>query len=122
MPPSKSARQRPRSETRRPVEPGYDLSVFINCPFDDGHRPLFHASIFAVCDCGYAPRCALKVLPPHAGAPARQLVAGCADCCNRLLVMPALQAMVLEAEHRYQKYRSDTNQRASRNSPSSNRM
>ena len=30
--------------------------------------------------------------------------------------------MVLETEHRYQKYRSDTNQRASRNSPSSNRM
>ena len=61
MPRSKNAQRRLPRGTRRPVEPSYDLSVFINCPFDSGHRPLFLASIFAVSDCGYAPRCALEV-------------------------------------------------------------
>lgn len=43
------------------VLPAYDLSVFLNCPFDDGYRSLFHAAIFAVFDCGFLPRCALEI-------------------------------------------------------------
>jgi hypothetical protein len=39
----------------------YDRSVFINCPFDDRYRPLFHAIVFAVHDCGFLARCALEV-------------------------------------------------------------
>jgi hypothetical protein len=36
-------------------------SVFINCPFDQRYRPLFHAAVFTVVDCGFVPRCALEV-------------------------------------------------------------
>jgi len=36
----------------------YQRNVFINCPFDDGYKPLFQAIIFAVQACGFAPRCA----------------------------------------------------------------
>lgn len=39
----------------------YDESVFINCPFDDGYRPLFRATVFTVYDCGFDPCCALEV-------------------------------------------------------------
>lgn len=39
----------------------YDLSVFINCPFDSVYRPLFEAVVFAVYDCGFYPRAALEV-------------------------------------------------------------
>lgn len=35
--------------------------VFINCPFDPQYRPLLHALIFAVHDCGFRPRSALEV-------------------------------------------------------------
>lgn len=35
--------------------------VFVNCPFDDGYRPLFHAIVFAIHDCGYAVRSALEI-------------------------------------------------------------
>ena len=41
--------------------PGYDNSVFVNCPFDSAYRPLFEAVVFAVYDCGFYPRCALEV-------------------------------------------------------------
>jgi len=41
--------------------PDYDNSVFINCPFDDGYKPLFRATVFTVYDCGFNPRCALEV-------------------------------------------------------------
>lgn len=41
--------------------PGYDSSVFVNCPFDSAYRPLFEAVVFAVYDCGFYPRCALEV-------------------------------------------------------------
>jgi hypothetical protein len=41
--------------------PDYGRCVFINCPFDDGYKDLFEATIFAVFDCGYIPRCALEV-------------------------------------------------------------
>jgi hypothetical protein len=32
--------------------------VFINCPFDDGYKPLFNALIFVIYDLGFAARCA----------------------------------------------------------------
>ncbi len=34
--------------------------VFINCPFDDAYRPMFHAIVFAVIRSGFRPRCALE--------------------------------------------------------------
>lgn len=40
--------------------PGYDDFVFINCPFDDAYQKLFRATVFAVADCGFVPRCALE--------------------------------------------------------------
>jgi hypothetical protein len=49
---------------RRGGESDYDLSVFINCPFDEGYRPLFHALIFAVSDCGDIPHCSFEVTIP----------------------------------------------------------
>ena len=39
----------------------YDRSVFLNVPFDDRYRPLFHALLFAVHDCGFRARCALEL-------------------------------------------------------------
>jgi hypothetical protein len=36
----------------------YADSVFINCPFDPEYRPIFHALVFAVHDCGYFAHCA----------------------------------------------------------------
>lgn len=38
----------------------YDLSVFVNCPFDAGYRPLFDAILFTLLDLGFEPRCALE--------------------------------------------------------------
>lgn len=35
--------------------------VFVNCPFDDGYRPLFRAVAYAIHDCGYAVRSALEL-------------------------------------------------------------
>jgi hypothetical protein len=43
---------------RRPKR--YDVSVFLNCPFDDGYRPLLHAALFAIQDCGFIARTALE--------------------------------------------------------------
>ena len=39
----------------------YDLSVFINCPFDEGYKRLFEAIIFTVQIAGFKPRCAREV-------------------------------------------------------------
>jgi hypothetical protein len=39
----------------------YDLSVFINCPFDPVYQKLFNSIIFAVHDCGYIARSALEI-------------------------------------------------------------
>lgn len=44
----------------------YDISVFINCPFDEEYRPIFEALVFAVFDCGFVARCALEF--PGSGA------------------------------------------------------
>jgi hypothetical protein len=38
----------------------YSQNVFINCPFDQKHKPLFRAMVFAVFDCGFIARCALE--------------------------------------------------------------
>ncbi len=43
---------------RRPKR--YDVSVFLNCPFDEGYRPLLHAALFAIQDCGFIARTALE--------------------------------------------------------------
>lgn len=40
---------------------GYRKSVFINAPFTDDRRDLFHAIVFAVQACGFAPRCAREL-------------------------------------------------------------
>src|SRR5436309_2463571 len=39
----------------------YAQQVFVNCPFDDGYKPLFQSLIFCIADCGFVPRCALEV-------------------------------------------------------------
>jgi len=39
----------------------YELSVFINCPFDRAYQKLFRAIVFAVHDCGYTARSALEI-------------------------------------------------------------
>jgi len=38
--------------------PQYSNSVFINCPFDDDYKSLFHVMVFAIQACGFTPRCA----------------------------------------------------------------
>ena len=38
----------------------YDVSVFLNCPFDDAYRPLLHAALFTIQDCGFIARSALE--------------------------------------------------------------
>ncbi len=45
--------------TQRAAKPPASKAVFINCPFDDGFRPIFRAMIFAIISSGYYPRCAL---------------------------------------------------------------
>jgi len=62
VPPSRTANPSgSRAEGREAARPAYDRSVFINCPFDDGYKPLFNATVFTVYDCGFVPRCALEV-------------------------------------------------------------
>src|SRR5260370_42202316 len=39
----------------------YEKRVVINCPFDAQYKPLFEASVFAIFDCGFWPRCALEI-------------------------------------------------------------
>ncbi len=36
----------------------YGRQVFLNCPFDDGYRPIYEAIIFAILSCGFVVRCA----------------------------------------------------------------
>lgn len=35
--------------------------VFINCPFDDGYRPMFNGIVFAIVRSGFRPRCSREV-------------------------------------------------------------
>lgn len=39
----------------------YDLSVFLNCPFDKEYRRLLDAAVFTVHDCGFHARSALEI-------------------------------------------------------------
>lgn len=41
-------------------KPGYNDSVFVNCPFDSDFWPLFEVLIFTVFACGFTPRCAME--------------------------------------------------------------
>lgn len=42
------------------IPANFEKNVFINCPFDDAYVPLFNATVFAVHDMGFRPRCALE--------------------------------------------------------------
>ncbi len=44
---------------RSALKPPAAKSVFINCPFDDGFKPIFRAIVFTIISSGYYPRCAL---------------------------------------------------------------
>ena len=53
-----------RAPRRRPPpkpRPTNALDVFINCPFDAGYKPFFHAIIWMVIRSGYRARCAQEV-------------------------------------------------------------
>lgn len=39
----------------------YQISVFINCPFDAAYRALFRSIVFTVIHCGFRARCALEI-------------------------------------------------------------
>jgi hypothetical protein len=39
----------------------YDISVFVNCPFDSRYKPIFDSIVFSVILCGFRARCALEV-------------------------------------------------------------
>jgi hypothetical protein len=45
--------------SRRTRKPAAARAVFINCPFDDGFKPILRAIVFAIISSGYHPRCAL---------------------------------------------------------------
>ena len=40
-------------------KPPASKAVFINCPFDEGFKPILRAMVFAIISSGYHPRCAL---------------------------------------------------------------
>lgn len=42
------------------TQASYDRSVFINCPFDEQYKPLLHATLFTIHDCGFVARIALE--------------------------------------------------------------
>lgn len=44
---------------QRAAKPPASKAVFVNCPFDDGFKPILRAMVFAIIWSGYYPRCAL---------------------------------------------------------------
>ena len=56
-----SSGKRQRRPSKRPLSSDWARNVFINCPFDDKYRPLFHAAVFTIVDCSFVPRCALEI-------------------------------------------------------------
>lgn len=38
----------------------FDISVFVNCPFDDDYLPLLHTLLFTIHDCGFVARIAVE--------------------------------------------------------------
>ncbi|MGD9153022.1 MAG: hypothetical protein PVG30_05150 [Gammaproteobacteria bacterium] len=61
------------------MQTNYADNVFINCPFDNRYKSLFHATIFSIIDCGFVPRCALEI---HDGSEIRlnNIIKIIADC------------------------------------------
>lgn len=55
------SRKPPRGARPNRTAREYDLSVFINCPFDRAYLRLFHSIVFAVFHCGFRARCALEL-------------------------------------------------------------
>jgi hypothetical protein len=49
----------PRARDSRAED--YEISVFINCPFDAAYAPLFKSVVFATIYCGFRARCALEI-------------------------------------------------------------
>ena len=45
--------------SQRTPKPPASKAVFINCPFDDGFKPILRAMVFTIIASGYHPRCAL---------------------------------------------------------------
>lgn len=43
------------------MNPAYEKSVFINCPFDTDYKPIFEVVVFTIFDVGFVPRCAMEV-------------------------------------------------------------
>lgn len=39
----------------------YEISVFVNCPFDSGYKHIFRSIVFAIIHCGFRARCALEL-------------------------------------------------------------
>jgi hypothetical protein len=39
----------------------YEISIFVNCPFDAKYQPLFDCIVFSVILCGFRARCALEI-------------------------------------------------------------
>jgi len=50
-----------------------NISVFINCPYDDDYKPIFDALLYAVVVCGFTPTSALSVAEP--GKPRMERIA-----------------------------------------------
>jgi len=48
-----------RVASPRTPKPPASKAVFINCPFDDGFKPILRAMVFTIIASGYHPRCAL---------------------------------------------------------------
>lgn len=48
-----------RVANRPTAKPPASKSVFINCPFDDGFKPILRAMVFTIISSGHHPRCAL---------------------------------------------------------------
>lgn len=40
--------------------PGYNDSVFVNCPFDEAYKPLMYAIVYTIYRCGFVPCTALQ--------------------------------------------------------------
>jgi hypothetical protein len=40
--------------------PAFDVSVFVNCPFDEAYKPMLDAQLFCIHDCGFLARTALE--------------------------------------------------------------
>lgn len=50
----------PITQKRISKAPVFEESVFINCPFDEQFKKIFHAIIFTIHACDFTPRCALE--------------------------------------------------------------